>query len=747
MPLIYTSPLLFNTIFGILLALFVLRNRSGPGARALTILILAAALWSAGYAFEFLAPQLDAKLFWAKFQYFGIATIPLAWLLFSFRLLGSPEWSARVRRYLALLSVLPALTVVLVWTNELHGLIWRDMQLQPYAGIEVLEVHHGPWFWVYVAYSYLLLFAGSAHLLRRLFGAARLYRWQLILALGAVVVPWLGNLIYISGRSPIEHLDLTPFAITIAGLLFTLTLFRFRLADLVPIAQQTVFAGLADCILVLDPQDRVIDWNPAALKLIAHPEQRPHGRPVGEVAPELAPWVAQAQPGEEFRVAIAGPAGPEPRFYDLRITPLMGPYPRPIGRLVVCHEITELKQEQARLERARAELEQDVSNRTKELGTAVAQLQAELGERTLAEQRFEDVVESAPDAMILVDQDRRIILVNVEAERLFGYSRAELLGRNVELLIPPHQREIHRGYMREYGAGPAVRRMGSERTFVAQRKNGSEFPVELSLGPLHTANGVWVACEFRDVTERRQAEQAQQRLMEELQQSHEQLRALTFRLQEVREDERREIATELHDRIGQNLTALNLNLQIVRNQLATSSSVAVLRRLIDSLDLVEETTRQVRGVMANLHPPVLDEYGLFPAVKWYGDDFAQRTGIATRVTGDDRAPRLPPKVELILFRLVQEALNNVAKHAQASQVEIVVARANGGVRLSVKDNGLGFDPQAVQPSPDEPHWGLISLQQRVASIGGQLRVQSAPGRGTEVSVTVAVTPERQEVQP
>ncbi len=161
---------------------------------------------------------------------------------------------------------------------------------------------------------------------------------------------------------------------------------------------------------------------------------------------------------------------------------------------------------------------------------------------------------------------------------------------------------------------------------------------------------------------------------------------------------------------------------------------------MNSLKLVEETTRQVRDVMADLHPPALDEYGLVSALRWYSSNFSQRTGIVMQVIGEELAPRLPANVELVLFRILQEALNNVAKHAQATQVEVMVESNPETACFTVKDNGQGFDLQTLDTTAEQPHWGMLNMEQRAASIEGQLTIQSSPGQGTQVSVTIRRSP-------
>ena len=215
-----------------------------------------------------------------------------------------------------------------------------------------------------------------------------------------------------------------------------------------------------------------------------------------------------------------------------------------------------------------------------------------------------------------------------------------------------------------------------------------------------------------------------------------QLRALTARLADVQEQERQILARELHDQIGQNLTALNLNLTLVDQMLPVDLSVPVRQRLHDSMELVSQANRQVRNVMTELRPPVLDDYGLLAALRWYGEQFWQRTGVAVQVDACGAGARCAPAVETALFRIAQEALNNVAKHAGAQQVMITFECTDSGMRLSIADDGRGFDVQAARLSAHPSHWGLLSMKERAMAVGGDLQVISRPGTGTIITVEV-----------
>jgi signal transduction histidine kinase len=276
-----------------------------------------------------------------------------------------------------------------------------------------------------------------------------------------------------------------------------------------------------------------------------------------------------------------------------------------------------------------------------------------------------------------------------------------------------------------------VRELGQPVTVVHDhyQANGERRFNEVIASPLWGEDGTFqgIIESVRDITERIQAEEA-------LQQYAQRLRALAVQLAEVAEAERQTLARELHDRVGQNLTALGINLNIVRAQIPEVTAAAVRSRLDDSLSLVEQTTERIRDVMANLRPPVLDDYGLVAALQWYGEQFTRRTGIA--VEGEEPAPRLDAHVENALFRIAQEALTNVAKHAQATRASVTVEANGGTLRLVVADDGTGFDPaHPVEPDGGQG-WGLITMAERAEAVNGRCCIESTPGQGTQIAVEV-----------
>jgi signal transduction histidine kinase len=189
--------------------------------------------------------------------------------------------------------------------------------------------------------------------------------------------------------------------------------------------------------------------------------------------------------------------------------------------------------------------------------------------------------------------------------------------------------------------------------------------------------------------------------------------------------------------VGQRLTALGINLNIIRTQMPEEIGDAIRSRIDDSLSLVQQTTKRIRDVMTDLRPSVLDDYGLVAAVHWYGEQFARRTGVAVAVEGAELMPRLAARVESALFHIAQEALTNVAKHAQAKNV-MVTAQVQGEIlRLVVADDGIGFDPAHITEPGGGHGWGLLIMTERAEAVGGCCRIESIPGRGTQVIVEVA----------
>ena len=217
----------------------------------------------------------------------------------------------------------------------------------------------------------------------------------------------------------------------------------------------------------------------------------------------------------------------------------------------------------------------------------------------------------------------------------------------------------------------------------------------------------------------------------------EDLRKMVTRLEQAEEMERERLARELHDQVGQNLAALGFNLNLIKNQLA-SAAETVQMRIKESLDLLEQTASSIRTVMMDLRPPMLDDYGLVAALRWQGERLASQTDIEVEVVGKDLDPRPPERMETGLFRITQEALTNVMKHAESSQVIITIDQSNGSLKLTIADDGIGFDLYGYNGTNRFSQYGLLSMTERAQSFNGKLHIDSEPGTGTCITVEVPV---------
>lgn len=349
----YILPVIIAAVISTALAVYVGRRRSAPGAVAFVVLTVAVAEWVLGYALELAGADLPTKIVWAKAQYLGIVTVPLAWLAFALYYTGRKSWLDRNWLVAAPLALLPLITLLLVWTNDAHHLIWQRISLDTAGPFLALDVAYGPWFWIHSAYSYLMLLLGTIWLIARFLRSPNLYRHQAGVLLVGVLAPWAGNALYLSGLSPIPNLDLTPFAFVLSGLALAWGLYRFRLLQIVPVARRAVVDGMADGVLVLNQQNRIVDFNPAAERIFGFPAATAIGRSAEVVFADCPHLLERYRDVLEMHAEIALPVrsrqgaadpGQGLGYYDLHISPLSDEDGQIIGRLVMLHDITARKQ-------------------------------------------------------------------------------------------------------------------------------------------------------------------------------------------------------------------------------------------------------------------------------------------------------------------------------------------------------------------------------------------------------------------
>jgi PAS domain S-box-containing protein len=337
---------------------------------------------------------------------------------------------------------------------------------------------------------------------------------------------------------------------------------------------------------------------------------------------------------------------------------------------------------------------------------------SEDGSRLLGALDYRAVFESMPDGMIVVDDEGRIVEVNPSALAQFGYSAEELIGERVETLVPESQRTAHQGHRDDFLVEPALRPMGAGLALVGRRKDGSGFPVEISLSPWKSNGQEYVIAVVRDQTERTQ------------------LRAFGQGAIRAAEEERRRISRELHDDTAQRLAALLVHLRLVGQEDADERRETLMLELREGL---QEVAEGVRRIARGLRPPALEDAGVVAALQAHIRNLFENHTIRTSFDAGAVDPLLTEDGKLVLYRVVQEALSNVVRHSGAAMVNVSIKKEGSEVIALVEDDGAGFDARWIG---DGAGLGLVGMEERAASAGGSVRVESVPGGGTRVRLSI-----------
>jgi PAS domain S-box-containing protein len=351
-------------------------------------------------------------------------------------------------------------------------------------------------------------------------------------------------------------------------------------------------------------------------------------------------------------------------------------------------------------------------------------------ERRQADERLRFLNEAlfqARCAVIVVDIEGRITYWNRSAEQLYGFRAEEVHGRTIEDVLQPR-------WLRGATAEAVSRALATTSSWCGEnihvKKSGEEIYVESALTLLRDEKGTVVGTLIiiRDISGRKQME-------EQLQDYTQRLQTLSHQLLQVQERERRAMARELHDEIGQVLTGFKLALETSLDLPADVTR----SRISEALTLVNELIGRVRELALNLRPAILDDLGLVPALEWHCERFTAQTQMKVNFTHTGVARRFPPEVETAAYRIVQEALTNVALHAGVDEATVSLRSDQDQLIVEIYDRGTGFDPDTVLAAGVGS--GLAGMRERAVLLGGQLTVESAPGRGTRVTVYLPMAEE------
>ncbi len=356
-----------------------------------------------------------------------------------------------------------------------------------------------------------------------------------------------------------------------------------------------------------------------------------------------------------------------------------------------------------------------------------------------APRRYRQLFYDAPDGLLATDFRGNIRDANRAAARLLGLSRSDLMGRSLAFFVSRGQRRSFRARLAKLRAGKA---RGIEEWQLRLQPPGGE-PIETALaiaavnGPARC--GSRLLCAVRDITRRKrierrlkERERQYRHLYRQMLSHRDALRVLSARYHHAREEEAKRIAHQLHDEAGQITASVHLALAEIGRELPAPGRER-LQQVMASLDEIEE---RLRRLSHELRPTILDDLGLRPALEFLAKGFSARTGIAIRVEGSTKG-RVNPLVETAIYRIVQEALTNIARHSSADGATIELTRSREWLRCTIRDDGVGFDTKLVHLG-DGGHrgLGLLGVRERLDPLGGRIQIRSTPAAGTELSVAV-----------
>jgi PAS domain S-box-containing protein len=713
----YIFPLLVSALISAALAVYAWRRRDlAPAAPSFALFMLLAAWWALATAIGRATAWPPAQLYWLRITYLAIVFVPVAWLRFAVQYTGNERWLTSRRE--ALIVLLPVVTVVMLWSNEQHYLMFTEIEQATSNGFTFLRAHRGPWFWVHTAYSYLLLLAGTVLIFQALARSPRSYRGQAGGLLWGVLAPWLINGLSLAGIVQMPDIDLTPFTFTFSGAAFAWALFRYKLLVVVPIAHEAVINNLDQPVVVLDVHNRVVSINPSALKLLRLQDGQVSGQPADQVFaswPELMRHLSQ---NGDQRGEVVLPLDEDQRPYHLRVTSVQNRDGSPIGRLVHLQDIAEHKQTEA----------------------ALAQ----------SEKSYYAIVEDMGDPYFEADRSGKITYANAAFSRHSGFPLEEIIGRNFRRFTgPDYVRTVWEYFAEAYSKGPPDQPL----EYVFRRADGERRLAELMVSMIHVSDGRPVGTRgiLRDITDRRQAELALQRAKEAAEEASQAKSAFLANVSH-------ELRTPLTSVLGfAKIIRKRLHEQIFPRvddrDLRTQRAMA---KVSHNLDIIVTESERLTSLINDVLDLTKIEAG---KEDWQMQPVSLATVIdqaasATAGLFDPKRLRLAldvdPGLPLVcgdrdrLMQVVINLLANAVKFTDRGSVTCQARQQRGQVVVNVSDTGIGIAPEdqgtvfelftqvgdTLTDKPKGTGLGLPICKQIIEHHGGRIWVESVPGQGS-----------------
>ncbi len=660
-------------------------RRRVPGVPPFAVMMLAAALWALGSGLEYASLIPSSKIFWSKFQYTGIATLPPLWLCFAMQYSQRDLWS-HWRRLRQAIWVIPAITFLLAITNEQHNLIWSQITPIYHQGKVSLIYEHGVWFWIFAGYTYLALLGGTLVLAWTALMFPVTHRRQTWAILIGILFPWIANIVYLSGINPFVIDDPTPLAFVVTGIIYTFGVFRFQLFDLMPVAFDAVIESMPEGVVVIDERNQVIYANTSARAILD--DGNPIGKDVIQLFERWSTKINFSLPSSATSIEITNTNGQTPTI-DVVVSPLYNRFQRISGRIIVLRDITERK-------------------------------------RTEERSRLQNVaLDSAANGIVIADTQGTIIWANPAFYATTGYRPEEAIGQKTSLLKSgKHDAAFYKNLWDTITAGHTWHGQMTNR-----RKDGTFYAEEQTIAPVRNENGQithFVAVK-QDVSGRAEVEELRDELMHTL--VHDLRNPLNsilvsldmFRLVRV---DLPDVLTDVLEVSRENawrlLTMVNSILDISKLE---SGNMPVRRETVELAGLVEQTCHLQSSLAKRNEILLLNNvpYGL-PTVE------ADAT---------------------LIGRVLQNLLDNAIKFSPQGGNIVVNASIDtekDAVIVSIEDQGPGltddmqgriFQKFSVgHTTRSGTGLGLVFCRLAVEAHGGKIWVESIPDQGTSFIFTL-----------
>ena len=462
----YIWPFLSSVVITTSMGIYAWRNRTVPGATPFAVLMLVAVVWSLGSLLELSGVDLQTKIFCANFRYLGIVAAPVVWLALAMQYTGRDQ--LLTRRNLAFLAIVPLIAILLLWTNELHGLMRRDIHLVPTGSFSVIGKTYGLWFWVLTIYSYLILIFTSIIFVEALLRTPPSYRGQPLALLTGLLLTFFGSGLHVLGLSPIPYTDPTAIVFIPAGLIIAWGLFRYHLFNIMPVARDMIFENMHDGVIVLDARDRIIDFNIATQKIFGWSPSSVTGRQAEDVLSDQPDMVKHLHNSTMTQTEVILGAGDAQKYYELSGSTLTNKQGRSIGRLIIVHDITERKRAEDALKES--------------------------------EFKFRNLFELSPQAIALIEWNTgRLVDVNDVFCELVKYSKEEVLGRTLKEIVSNTEEDGKR-FLKELKTSGEIQ--GMEVDF--RTKDGSILNILIFARIIKIAGQDFMITIFANITDRKQ---------------------------------------------------------------------------------------------------------------------------------------------------------------------------------------------------------------------------------------------------